>query len=165
MKSWKLFWLFVIVALCVFESGCALQVASGFLDTAKALPPGFFSNSSKTIPSQASFKIDVDTRESIIDQLGQPKFDFDLKQNREVLAYEKAAVYHFFALKDGVYQQKKEYLYSDVEKDRKAGILELELLKVFECYHVVTPQPTASPPSVSSSPATFSGEIPKLSIR
>ncbi len=165
MKSRKLCWLFVIVALCVFESGCALQVASGLLDTARASGLNDLSFSSPNeLASRISFKTDIDTKESIIAQLGKPKFVCDLKENREVLAYlsthNSAAVYYFFAIKDGVYQESEKYYYRDVEKDRKDGILESELLRVFNCYHT-TSRPTASPPPVSYSPPTFPGEIPK----
>ncbi|MFH1190971.1 MAG: hypothetical protein V1670_02090 [Candidatus Omnitrophota bacterium] len=163
----------LFIASVFVLSGCAesLQFVSLTPSIPQILPKGIFSESINEKVSVATFTTGVDTKEAIFAQIGKPSFVADLKQNREVLAYlgnfRNIKTYYFFALRDGVFQESQKYYYTDVEKDRKQGILESELLKVFLCYRY-TPTPTISPPTqpVSSPPPPTSPStlIPRSSF-
>ena len=145
----------LVMCLCV-SAGCAVlqEVA---IDTAIAIAPDKPIFGKKK--AEKNFIPNVDTKDTITQELGQPNEIIVVDTNKKVLAYETyhGKITHLYALKNKIYQNNLEVTTRDFKEDKAKRVLKNKLVRIFPCFQeTVTYKTPPTPASTSSSIPTTS---------
>ncbi|MDD5451319.1 MAG: hypothetical protein PHT49_05435 [Desulfovibrionales bacterium] len=135
-EIWGIFWGAVVAMAMIFGPiGCNPYSAAMYgIEAAKIAAPAGATLFGKKDPWEVHFKPNIDSKEAVIEAIGKPNYVVGIDENMEVLAYQTSVVTYAFAFKNGLYQDKCEFL-TDNWKEREAkSKLRFVMIRTFPCY-------------------------------